>query len=236
MSGQDITIKGPDGDFGGYLATPAGGSGPAIVVIQEIFGVNKVMRDIADGLASAGYVALCPDLFWRIEPGIQLTDQTQEEWQKAFDLFGKFDVDAGVKDIDATISHLRGMDGCNGKVGAVGYCLGGLLAYLTAARTSADASVGFYGVNIQEKLDESGKITKPLMLHVAAKDQFVPPEAQEAVKSGLAGNGNVTIHTYAENDHAFARVGGEHYDKAAADLANQRTADFFKANLVLCTN
>ncbi len=231
MSGQDITISGPDGSFGGYLATPASGSGPGVVVIQEIFGVNKVMRDIADGLAAQGYTALCPDLFWRIEPGIQLTDQSQEEWQKAFDLFGKFDVDAGVKDIDATISHLRGLEGSSGKVGAVGYCLGGLLAYLTAARTSADASVGFYGVNIQEKLSEAGNISKPLMLHVATKDQFVPPEAQQAVKDGLSGNANVTIHSYEGNDHAFARVGGEHYDKAAADLANQRTADFFKSNL-----
>ncbi len=231
MSGQDISINGPDGSFSGYLSIPASGSGPGVVVIQEIFGVNKVMRDIADGLAAQGYVALCPDLFWRIEPGIQLTDQSQEEWQKAFDLFGKFDVDAGVKDIDATIAHLRGLDGCSGKIGAVGYCLGGLLAYLTAARTSADASVGFYGVNIQEKLDESKNITQPLMLHVAAKDQFVPPEAQQAVKDGLASNNHVTIHTYDDNDHAFARVGGEHYDKAAADLANQRTSDFFKAHL-----
>ena len=231
MSGQDISIAGPDGSFSGYLSTPASGSGPGVVVIQEIFGVNKVMRDIADDLSAQGYVALCPDLFWRLEPGIQLTDQSEAEWQKAFDLFGKFDVDAGVTDIDATISHLRGLEACSGKVGAVGYCLGGLLAYLTAARTSADASVGFYGVNIQEKLDESSNISKPLMLHVASKDQFVPPEAQQAVKDGLAANSQVTIHTYEGNDHAFARVGGEHYDKAAADLANQRTSDFFKSHL-----
>jgi len=231
VSGQDITLKGPDGEFGAYLSTPASGKGPGVVVIQEIFGVNKVMRDIADDLASQGYIALCPDLFWRLEPGIQLTDQTQEEWQKAFDLFGKFKSDTGVEDIQTTISHLRSLDGCSGKVGAVGYCLGGLLAYLSAARTDCDASVGFYGVSIQDFLGESGSIKKPLMLHVAARDQFVPPEAQKAVSDGLAGNAHVTIHTYAENDHAFARVGGEHYDEAAAATANNRTSDFFKSNL-----
>lgn len=229
MTGKDITITGPDGSFGGYLAEPASGSGPGIVVIQEIFGVNKVMRDIADGLAAQGYAALCPDLFWRLEPGIQLTDQTEADWAKAFELFGKFDVDAGVKDINATIDHLRPLS--TGKVGAVGYCLGGLLAYLTAARTTADASVGFYGVNIQEKLADSASIKTPVLLHVAAKDEFVPPDAQEAVKSGLAGNTNIAIHTYEGCDHAFARIGGQHYDKAAADLANQRTADFFRTHL-----
>lgn len=231
MSGQDIEIKGPDGTFSGYLATPDNGKGPGIVVIQEIFGVNQVMRDICDNLAREGFVALCPDLFWRLEPGIQITDKTEEEWAKAFELFGKFDVDAGIIDVDATIEHLRQMEVCNNKVGAVGYCLGGLLAYLTAARTDADASVGFYGVNIQEKLDEAEQIKKPLMLHIAEKDEFVPAEAQTAIKDGLAGNGNVTVHSYAGRDHAFAREGGAHYHKDDADLANGRTLAFFRQHL-----
>lgn len=231
MSGQDIQIKGQDGDFAGYLALPEGGTGPGIVVIQEIFGVNHIMRDITDDLAAKGFVALCPDLFWRLEPGIQLTDKSQEEWDRAFELFGAFDVDAGVKDIQSTIDALRGHDACTGKVGAVGYCLGGLLAYLTAARTDADAAVGFYGVNIQEKLDEAGNITKPLMLHIAKNDGFVPTEAQVAVQKGLDGNDNVRLHDYAGMEHAFAREGGEHYDAENAKLANQRTLDFFNANL-----
>ena len=231
MSGRDIEIKGPDGTFSGYLATPDNGKGPGIVVIQEIFGVNQVMRDICDDLAREGFVALCPDLFWRLEPGIQITDKTDEEWAKAFELFGKFDVDAGIIDVDATIEHLRQMEVCNNKVGAVGYCLGGLLAYLTAARTDADASVGFYGVNIQEKLDEAEQIKKPLMLHIAELDEFVPAEAQVAVKAGLKENPNVTIHTYAGRDHAFAREGGAHYHKSDADLANGRTLAFFRQHL-----
>ena len=231
MSGSDISIKTADGAMGGYLATPASGSGPGVVVIQEIFGVNKVMRDITDELAAQGYTALCPDLFWRIEPGIQITDQTEAEWQQAFGLYQKFDVDAGMGDIQATVDTLRSHEACSGKVGAVGYCLGGLLAYLTATRTDADAAVGFYGVGIEGKLDEASNISKPLMLHIAEEDGFCSKEAQAQIKAGLDGNAHVTIHSYAGMDHAFAREGGEHYDAAAAGQANQRTLDLFKASL-----
>ncbi|MBI3678556.1 MAG: dienelactone hydrolase family protein [Proteobacteria bacterium] len=231
MAGSDITIKGPDGSFGGYLATPDAGRGPGIVVIQEIFGVNAVMRGVADAFAARGYFALAPDLFWRIKPGIQITDKTDAEWKQAFDLFGKFNADTGVKDIQATTTHLRGVSGCTGKVGAVGYCLGGLLAYLTAARTDSDASVGYYGVNIHQMLGEAKNIKKPLMLHIAGKDEYVPPPAQKAIQDGLKANPNVTIHLYPEMDHAFAREGGAHYDKACADLANGRTATFFRQHL-----
>src|SRR6185436_5525597 len=124
---------------------------------------------------------------------------------------------AGVKDIQSTIGYLRhSVTGCTGKVGAVGYCLGGLLAFLTAARTDADGCVGYYGVNIQDKLGEAAKIKKPLLLHVAAKDEYVPPEAQKKIVDGLKANPLVTIHIYPEMNHAFARQGGAHYDKACA--------------------
>lgn len=229
MSGETITISGPDGSFSGYLAKPKGGTGPGIVVIQEIFGVNKVMRDITDALAEQGYVALCPDLFWRIEPGIDITDQTEEHWKKAFDLFGKFDLANGIVDVQATINALRPLT--TGKVGAVGYCLGGQLAYLTACHTDIDASVGFYGVNIQTRLADAAGIKAPLMLHIAGKDEFVPPEAQAQVIDGLKNNAHVTIHQYPQDDHAFARVGGAHYSKTSADAANARTLEFFKKNL-----
>ncbi len=227
----DITIAGPDGSFGAYLATPAETPAPGLVVAQEIFGVNKVMRDLCDWYASEGFVALCPDLFWRIEPGIQLTDQSDEHWKRAFELFGQFDSDKGIEDLQAAISHLRGHEACNGKVGAVGYCLGGKLAYLCATRTDADASVGYYGVMIDQLLDEANNIKKPLMLHVATADEFVPPEAQAKMKEGLSGHPQVTLHEYEGKDHAFARVGGAHYDKEAADLANRRTLEFFRKEL-----
>lgn len=232
MAGEDITIQAADGgSFSGYLARPESGSGPGLVVIQEIFGVNTVMRDLTDSYAAKGYVALCPDLFWRQEPGIQITDKTQAEWDRAFELFGGFDVDLGVGDLIAALGHLRGLDGCSGKAGSVGYCLGGKLAYLMATRSDADCNVSYYGVGIQDLLDEAGNIAKPLLMHIAAEDQFVPAEAQAAIAAGLGGNAHVTMHTYADRDHAFAREGGEHWNAEAAALANQRTADFFAAHL-----
>ena len=228
----DVTIQAAGGgQFGAYLAIPDSGRGPGIVVCQEIFGVNAVMRDICDGLASQGYTAICPDLFWRQEPGIQITDKTDAEWQRAFALFNGFDLDKGMDDLAATLAFLRGHAACSGKAGAVGYCLGGRLAYHMATRTDADCSVSYYGVGIESVLDEAGKITRPLMLHIAEKDQFVPPEAQAAVKAALSGNPQVTAHSYAGQDHAFARVGGAHWNAEAAGQANDRTAAFFAAHL-----
>jgi carboxymethylenebutenolidase len=228
----DVTIAAADGGkFSAYLATPAAGKGPGIVVCQEIFGVNKVMRDICDGLAAQGYLAICADLFWRQEPGVQLTDKSKEDWDRAFGFYKGFDEAKGVEDLKATLAYLRGLPGCSGKIGDIGYCLGGKLAYLMATRSDSDCSVGYYGVGIDAALGEAGKIKKPLLLHIAEKDAFCPPEAQAKIKSGLSGNPKVTLYSYPGEDHAFARVGGEHYDKAAADLANKRSAEFLKTNL-----
>lgn len=230
--GETIKVQTEGGTFDAYLAKPASGKGPGIVVIQEIFGVNKVVRDLADDLAAQGYVALAPDLFWRIEPGVDITDQSQAEWDKAFDLFGKFNADLGVKDIQATIDALRAQPGVAGqKVGAVGHCLGGLLAYLTAARTNIDASVSYYGVNIASMLGEASKISKPILFHIAEKDGFVPPDAQKQVTDALGPNPLATLLTYAGRDHAFARPGGQHYHADSARSANAATAAFFKAHL-----
>lgn len=231
MSGHDISITTSDGTFGGYLAAPASGRGPGIIVIQEIFGVNAFVRATADSFAARGFFALAPDLFWRLEPNIQLTDKTEAEWKRAFDLMGRFNVNNGVRDIQASITHLRQLAGSSGKVGAVGYCLGGLLAYLTAARTDSDASVGYYGVNIQQMLGEAKTIRHPLLLHIAGADEFVPPAAQKRIIDGLAGNSHVTTYVYPAMAHAFARTGGQHYDQANAELANGRTATFFRQYL-----
>ena len=228
---ERMTISTADGTFSAYVARPAKPSAPAVVVIQEIFGVNQVMRDVTDDLAAKGFVAICPDLFWRIEPGIDITDQSEAEWKRAFELFNAFDVDAGVKDIAATIAQARTLPGVNGKVGAVGFCLGGLLAFLTATRTDADASVAYYGVGIENRLAEVDKLAAPLMLHIAEEDQFVPKPAQEMILAALKNHPHLTVHTYPGRDHAFARVGGEHYDAADAAVAGNRTLEFFKKAL-----
>ena len=228
---ETLTITTPDGAFSAYVARPSASSAPAIVVIQEIFGVNKVMRDICDELAAQGYVAVCPDLFWRIEPGIDITDQSEAEWKRAFELFNAFDVDAGVNDIAATIAAVRTLPGVSGKVGAVGYCLGGLLAFLTATRTDADASVSYYGVGIEKHVGEAEKLAPPLLMHMAEEDQFVPKEAQKVILDTLKDHPQIETHAYPGRDHAFARVGGEHYDAADAGKANGRSLTFFKSNL-----
>jgi carboxymethylenebutenolidase len=232
MNGAEIRIQcEPTEYMTAYLSMPKSGSGPGVVVLQEIFGVNQVMREITDSFAEQGFVAICPDLFWRIEPGVNITDQSKAEWDKAFSLFGKFNRDKGMHDVAATIASLRRIRGCNGKAGTVGFCLGGLLAYLSATRTSADAAVGYYGVSIPDFLEEAKNIKKPLMLHIACKDGFVPPAAQEAMHKGLDGNRLCTLYDYADQDHAFARMRGEHYDEAAAKLAMTRTLEFFRSNL-----
>ncbi len=227
--GERITIRTPDGEMSAYLARPAAAKAPAIVVIQEIFGVNQVMREITDGLAGQGYLAVCPDLFWRIEPGIDITDKSEAEWKRAFELFNAFDVDKGVRDIQSTIEKIRLDEACTGKVGAVGFCLGGLLAYLTATRTDANAAVSYYGVGIENRTAEAAKLHTPLMLHIAEEDGFVPKPAQAAIVKALSGKAE--IHTYPGRDHAFARHGGEHYHAEDAERAGRRSLDFFSKAL-----
>jgi carboxymethylenebutenolidase len=231
MSADRLSVATPDGAFSAYVARPAAAKAPAIVVIQEIFGVNAVMRAICDDLAAQGYLAICPDLFWRIEPGIDITDQSDADWKRAFELFNAFDVDAGVKDIAATIDLIRAEPGCNGKVGAVGFCLGGLLAFLTATRTDVDASVGYYGVGIERYTAEAEKLASPLLLHIADEDQFVPKPAQALIIAALKNHPQVELHTYPGRDHAFARKGGAHYDAQDAAVAEGRTLGFFKKHL-----
>lgn len=225
-------IKCPDGQFMAYLARPTGSvKTGGVVVAQEIFGVNAAMRTVCDRLAAQNLVALCPDLFWRQERNVNLTDRTQAEWDKAFKLFQGFNLEQGVADLAVSIAHLRADDGCNGLVGGVGYCLGGLLAYLMASRTNVDCAVGYYGVNIDAMLAEAKRIQNPLMLHVAEEDHFVSKEAQAKIRDGLKSNASVTIHSYPGVDHAFARPEGQKFDRAAADLADRRTLTSFKQHL-----
>ncbi|MDQ2105106.1 dienelactone hydrolase family protein [Azospirillum isscasi] len=229
----DISIPAGDGgSFSAYVAKPAGGGpAPGLVVIQEIFGVNRVMRDLCDGFAAQGWLAVCPDLFWRQEPGVQITDKTQEEWNRAFALMNGLDQDKAVEDLKATLAWLRGNPDCTGKAGTVGYCLGGRLAFMMAARSDSDANVSYYGVGLDGLTGEVPNIAGPLLMHIAEKDRFVPKEAREKVLAAVQGNPNVTAHVYAGMDHAFAREGGDHFDAQAADIANGRTAAFLKQHL-----
>lgn len=229
---ETVTIETLDhaGTFSAYVARPAGDPRAAIVVIQEIFGVNAGIRRKCDKLAEDGYLAVAPDLFWRLEPGIELDPDVEPEFQRALELMGKFNQDAGIRDIEATIKWARNTT--NGKkVGAVGYCLGGRLAYMTAARTDSDASVGYYAVGIDGLLGEKHAISNPLMLHIPTEDGFVDKETQKKMHEGLDDHPKVTLHDYEGMDHGFATEFGKRRNEACAEKADQRTSAFFAEHL-----
>ncbi len=221
-----IALKSFDGaEFDAYLSLPASGYGPGIVVLQEIFGVNQFVRDVADWYAAHGFVAICPDLFWRQERNVVLTDKG-DDVNKALQLYAGLDEAKAVEDSAAALEFLRNHSSCNGRVGAVGFCLGGKLAYLLSVRFNPDCSVSYYGVGIEKALDEAANLSCPLLLHLAGNDDFCPPEAQSAIHEALNSNSNTTLHTYPNREHAFGRQGGEHYHEADAELAHLRSLEF----------
>ncbi len=221
-----ITIPATDtsGSFDAYISRPANTPAGAVVLIQEIFGVNQAMRDIADWVADLGFIAVCPDLFWRIEPGIDITDKTQEEWKRAFELFQAFDQAKGIEDLTATVAAARTMAGANGKVATMGYCLGGRLAFMMAEKSDADVNVSYYGVGLDGLLADIGRITKPLIVHIADRDEYFPEANRKALAEGVRGHAQITCHNY-DADHAFARVNGIHWHGLSAAIANGRSAE-----------
>lgn len=226
-----IPTLGNDQSFNCYVARPTGNPKAAIIVIQEIFGVNPGIRRKCDAWAKAGYIAYAPDLFWKIEPGIELDPDVPEEMNRALELYGQFDQEAGVQDIEAVIHAARKELGGQAKVGCVGYCLGGRLAFMTATRTDISSSVSYYGVGLDDLLREAHAIAHPVMLHIAGADHFVPPEQQKAVHEGLDDHPKVTIYDYPGLDHGFAAEMGQRRHEEGAQLADKRTAEFFSQQL-----
>src|SRR5688500_12181018 len=230
--GEKATIPALDGEgaIPVYIARPGGSPKAAIIVVPEIFGVNEGIRRKCDGWASEGYLALAPDIFWRFAPGVELDPDVPEQLQQGFGYFQQYDPNDGVNDIEAAIHYVRRSEGVQ-KVGLVGYCLGGRLAYMAAARTDITASVGYYGVMIDQMLGESHAIANPLMLHIAGADHFVGPEAQKAMHEGLDDHPRVTLHDYPGEDHGFAAEMGKRRSEEAAQLADGRTEEYFARHL-----
>jgi len=223
------TLEGND-TFGAYVAKPDSKPKAAIIVIQEIFGVNPGIRQKCDKWAAAGYLAVAPDLFWRQQAAIELDPDIEAEFKEALELMGGNSPENNVRDIEATIHWIRWEAGVP-KVGCVGYCLGGKLAYMAAARTDIDASVGYYGVMIDQMLNESHAISNPLMLHIPTGDHFVQPEAQAAIHAGLDQHPRVTLYDYEDLDHGFATEMGKRRHEEGARLADSRTEAFFAEHL-----
>ena len=231
MQTRSITVPLRDGAMGAYLAIPDRPPAGAVIAIMEIWGVNDTMRHHAHEFADAGFVCLVPDLFWRQEPGVELSDGNPDHVRKAFDLYYDFDYDLGVRDMDDVAIFLRGLKECNGKVGAVGYCLGGKLCFLMCCRSEIDCAVGYYGTYIEHSIREAPRLHRPFMLHMAMRDRWVQAEVNDLLERRLSPNPLVTIHKYPGADHAFARHGGRTYSKPEADRALELTVDFFKHHL-----
>ena len=228
MQGEYITVDAADGgQFQAYLSKPAQGSGPGIVLLQEIFGVNAHIREVADHYAQEGYVVAAPDLFWRLEPGVDL-GYSEAEFEQAFAFGGRFDTDRGVADITATVAALRALPDCKGKVGALGFCLGGRLAYLAAARSGVDCAVGYYGVGIERHLDEAANVACPVVLHFGELDQYVPLDAVEQIRGRFVDRDDVEIYVYPGADHGFNRKAGDGYDRPSAWMAHSRSIALFR--------
>jgi carboxymethylenebutenolidase len=226
-----ITIEGRDGTFVAYIARPKALPAPPVVVLQELFGVNADIRKTCDELAEQGFIAVAPDLFWRQEPGVDLNHWSDAEWKKGLALYAGYNRNKGVLDIADTAHAAGQLDGASGKVAVMGFCLGGLMAFLTAARAKIDAAVAYHGGDTEKYLDEVGGITAPMLMHLAEEDEFISKEAQAKIKAALADRPNVEIYSYPGCNHAFARHTGTHYNAAAAAMANRRTWQFLRDRL-----
>jgi carboxymethylenebutenolidase len=232
MRTKDITVRLRDGTMGAHVAYPDKTPAGAIIAIMEIWGVNDTMRRHAQEFAEAGFVCLVPDLFWRQAPGVELSDKNPEHVQKAFDLYYEFDYDLGVRDMEDTVAFLKTLPECSGKVGSVGYCLGGKLNYLMCCRnTKMECAVAYYGTYIEHNIREAKNLSRPFMLHMAMKDRWVQAEVNDLIERRLSPNPLVTLHKYPEADHAFARHGSKVYRKDDAERALALSLDFFRKHL-----
>lgn len=229
--GEHVMIAGEDGKFGAYLARPDASTAPAVVVLQEIFGVNADIRKTCDELAALGFMAIAPDLFWRAKPGLDLNSWSEADWAEGLRIYNSYNFDTGVHDVAATVKAARALDGASGKVAVMGFCLGGLMSFLTSARCKVDAAVEYYGGGTENYLDEAAAVTAPMLIHLGEEDEFISKDAQKKIKEAFSFNPHVTIHSYPRCSHAFARHTGVHYDADAAHVANDRTVKFLAESL-----
>jgi carboxymethylenebutenolidase len=226
-----ITIEGRDGAFGAYIARPKTFPAPAVVVLHEVFGVNADIRKTCDELAEQGFLVVAPDLFWRQETGVDLSVTSEPDWQHGLRLYQAYDRDSGARDVKDTANVAANLPECSGKVAVLGYCLGGLMTFLTAVRYGVDAAVAYHGGDTDKYLGEVDRLAAPLLMHLAEEDEFISKSAQAEIKAALASKPNATVFSYPGQNHAFSRHNGAHYNAAAAALAHRRTSEFLHQQL-----
>ena len=226
-----ITVRGQDGTFTAYIARPDELPAPAVIVLQELFGVNADIREKCDELAEQGFIAIAPDLFWRQEPGVDLGVRSEADWQHGLRLYQAYNRDAGVRDVEDTLDTVAKMPECTGKTAVLGYCLGALMTFLTAVRYRVDAAVAYHGSDTESYLGEVGGLHAPLLMHLGEEDEFISKAAQAQIKKTLATKPNATVYSYPGQRHAFSRHNGAHYNADAAALANGRTSEFLNRTL-----
>ena len=221
MKGQWMTIATTGGgSCRGYLSLPRQGSGPGLVLCHEIFGVTAGIRELADLYAEEGYAVLAPDLFWRLQPGLELGEA---DMQRAMGYAQRFDPQLGVQDIAAAVAALRGQAACRGRIGLLGHCLGGRLALLAAASGAVDCAISYYGVGIDAVLEQVEEAKVPIVMHFAGNDRLIEPATVEKIRTRLAGRQEVETYVYPGVDHAFASPGRPSFDKQASDMAHTRS-------------
>ena len=229
---DQITVGGRDGAFAAYIARPEALPAPAVVVLQELFGVNADIRKHCDELAEQGFIAVAPDLFWRQEPGVDLSVTSEPDWQHGLRLYQAYDREAGTRDVKDTVDTVARMPESTGRIAVLGYCLGALMTFLTAVRYRVDAAVAYHGSDTEKYLGEVDGLHAPLLMHLAEEDEFISKPAQAEIKAALASKPNATVYSYPGQCHAFSRHNGAHYNATAAALANGRTSEFLKQQLV----
>jgi len=226
-----IKIDGRNGVFAAYIAQPETLPAPGVVVLHEVFGVNADIRKHCDELAKQDFIAVAPDLFWRQEPGVDLSVTSEPDWQHGLRLYQAYDRDDGAGDVKDTADAVAKLAECTGKVAVLGYCLGGLMTFLTAVRYGVDAAVVYHGGDTEKYLGEVDGLHAPLLMHLAEEDEFISKPAQAKIKAALARRPTATVYSYPGQRHAFTRHNGAHYDAAAAALANGRTSEFLNQQL-----
>ncbi len=230
METREETITGHDGHrLPGWLVLPDAGSGPGMVVCQEIFGISDYIKGVCERLAGLGFVALAPELYSRLGPGLVFDERDRSNLQPALETGQKLDFAQAADDAVAALEHLRRLPEVrDGRAGVIGFCLGGGLAYMVAAASDPEVAVCYYGSAIPGNLDKAGDVTCPALFHFGEEDAYIPAEARDGVETAFAGR-DAEFHLHGGAGHAFDNRNSPIFSRPhAAAAAWEQTADFLR--------